>query len=279
MPVASIGSSSVTFTKNMGQWPDSILYRTDAGGATLWFTSTGVIYQFTRRIERPVPSGRQTSSSAPHELNGPVGRNPRGFDSGGPQLAVGSRGFDFDRDSIETMLIQASFVDANPNAVVIPEGLMEYKCNYFLGNDPAKWRTDVPNYSAITLSEIYPGVDAVFFGKDGSIECEYRAASDEALTRVRVAYSGALTASVERDHKSTLATKMGELRFDGILPVSEGDWAKQATPASAAAPASSSLVYSTYLGGASPDYAGGIAVDRNRCAYVEGYTYSADFPT
>jgi len=32
---------------------------------------------------------------------------------------------------------------------------MKYKCNYFLGNDPAKWHTDVPNYESITLEEVY----------------------------------------------------------------------------------------------------------------------------
>ncbi len=39
-----------------------------------------------------------------------------------------------------------------------------------------------------------------------------------------------------------------------------------------------SLVYSTYLGGNSHDYATGIAVDANGCAYITGETKSTDFP-
>ncbi len=39
------------------------------------------------------------------------------------------------------------------------------------------------------------------------------------------------------------------------------------------------LVYSTYLGGGSWDYALGMAVDSAGCAYVTGGTYSTDFPT
>jgi len=42
-------------------------------------------------------------------------------------------------------------------------------------------------------------------------------------------------------------------------------------------PAGSALVYSTYLGGSSVDYAGGIAVDFIGNAYVAGYTASSDF--
>jgi hypothetical protein len=40
-----------------------------------------------------------------------------------------------------------------------------------------------------------------------------------------------------------------------------------------------SLVYSTYLGGSVSEWAYGIAVDSNECAYVTGLTCSSDFPT
>ena len=42
--------------------------------------------------------------------------------------------------------------------------------------------------------------------------------------------------------------------------------------------AGANLLYSTYLGGTSPDIAWGIAVDKNGNAYVAGGTQSADFP-
>jgi hypothetical protein len=44
-------------------------------------------------------------------------------------------------------------------------------------------------------------------------------------------------------------------------------------------PDGSSLVYSTFLGGADHDQGYGIAVDGSGRAYVTGYTYSSDFPT
>jgi hypothetical protein len=34
----------LAFTKNIGQWPDSILYRAEAGGSTMWFLRSGIYY-------------------------------------------------------------------------------------------------------------------------------------------------------------------------------------------------------------------------------------------
>jgi hypothetical protein len=44
-------------------------------------------------------------------------------------------------------------------------------------------------------------------------------------------------------------------------------------------PNGTALRYSTYLGGSANDFGTGIAVDRDRSAYVTGITDSTDFPT
>jgi hypothetical protein len=31
--------------------------------------------------------------------------------------------------------------------------------NYFIGNDPARWRTDIPHYARIRYNGVYPGID------------------------------------------------------------------------------------------------------------------------
>ncbi len=36
---------------------------------------------------------------------------------------------------------------------------LEGKVNYLIGNDPAKWRTDVPTYGRVRYGDVYPGVD------------------------------------------------------------------------------------------------------------------------
>jgi hypothetical protein len=61
---------------------------------------------------------------------------------------------------------------ANPAAKVIGVNELPGKSNYLTGNDPKKWRTNVPTYDRVRYENIYPGVDLVYYGKEGG-QLEY----------------------------------------------------------------------------------------------------------
>ena len=258
------------FTKNMGQWPDSILFRTDAGCATVWFTKTGLIYQFTRKIERV---GAETLEADTTAL---------------PDRYAIDR-----RDSLETMLVRATFVGSNPNAEIVGEGLMDYKCNYFIGNDPSKWRSDVPNYSAITLHNVYDGVNLRFSGgTGGGLTYEYALKPGADMEQVKLAYDG--VAETKTDAAGEIVASIEWGTVSGLLasPVDcessvPGNVAllESAIPSSIKYgmtdflnPEADGLIYSTFLGGLGFDAGDAIAVDGSGCAYVTGITYSSSFP-
>ncbi len=265
------GNTSVPFTRNMGQWPDSILYRADASGATMWFTHNGVYYQFTRRI-----------------ATDDDGIDPD--DPFGPRRVPGGR--DMARDSVEMLLIKAQFEGANAGVEVIGLDEMEYKCNYFLGNDPAKWRSDVPNYRSIVMREIYPGVDVHFEGSDrGRLMYRYELAPGAQPAQVQVGYEGVEDVVSQEGGGVVADTRFGEI--SGLLAAPSGDAQVFAGVRQRDVDSGESgslaggvrntgnveLVYSTYLGGSSYDIGYSIAVDGSGCAYVTGYTYSTNFPT
>jgi hypothetical protein len=261
----SQGAMPLPFTKNMGQWPDSILFRASANGATMWFTKNGIWYQFFKRIER-VDS---------------VGRIPRAALSGlHPELVEGpSGGPDRSPDSIVTTMIKAEYVGASNLVQVVGAGELEYKCNYFIGNQPEKWRTDVPNYSAVTMRGIYSGVDISFSSEGGMLKESVHATQTEDLTQVRVAYLGAEAIQDESDNSTRVQTKLGEKRFEGALLVENAASRQERQVSSISSASGVGLVYSTHLGGSSDDWSYGIAVDAAGSAHLTGYTFSADFPT
>jgi hypothetical protein len=293
----NLTSMPLAFTKNMGQWDERALFRADAGGATMWITGGGVYYQFTRRI--PIDGGRQTPApdfdrGSPSVPNEPVGRN---------QPASG--GFDNAPDSIESMVITARFVGANLNATATGGNLLDYKCNYFLGNDPSKWRTDVPNYEAIVLEEVYPGIALTYYGNGRQMEYDFVVSPGADYSQIQIQYEGAEGLAIADDGALIVTTKWGEIKELSPVVYQEVDGSRRSVAAEYVVQDDHTfgfrlgkdydralpvvidpvLVYSTYLGGSAGgpssgfDGGYGIAVDAAGCAYVTGVTGSSDFPT
>jgi len=197
------------------------------------------------------------------------------------------------------MMIKADFVGSNPNPHMVGEGLLEYKCNYFLGNDPAKWRTDVPNYRAIVMEEVYHGIDVSYYGEGHRIEYDFRVSPGADYSRIRIRYEGAENLSVSENGALVVKTDWGEIKE--LAPVAYHDDNGTRKPVAAEYLIEDDmsfrfrlgdsynpslpvvidpvLVYSTYLGGSDIDWGWAIAVDVTGAAYVTGRTASTDFPT
>ena len=64
-------------------------------------------------------------------------------------------------------------VGANQAAKVAALEELPGKSNYFIGNDPKKWRTDVPTYGKVKYEGVYPGVDLVYYGNQRQLEYDF----------------------------------------------------------------------------------------------------------
>jgi hypothetical protein len=53
---------------------------------------------------------------------------------------------------------------ANPKATVTGLEELPGKSNYFIGNDPTKWRTNVPTCAKVKYQNVYRGIDLVYYG-------------------------------------------------------------------------------------------------------------------
>lgn len=64
------------------------------------------------------------------------------------------------------------------------------KVNYFIGNDPKKWRTDIPTYGAVAYREVYEGIDIKYYGQGRQLEYDIIVRPGADPNRVRFAYQG-----------------------------------------------------------------------------------------
>ncbi|MCP4633301.1 MAG: hypothetical protein GY855_10280, partial [candidate division Zixibacteria bacterium] len=266
----NILSMPMAFTENQGQWDDQVKFRANVGGATMWFTDKGAYYQFTRTI--PKESNNTETVISDH--------------------------FNESLDSIETMMIKASFVGANLNPKMIGESIIEYKCNYFIGNDPNKWHTGVPNYQSVVYEDIYTGIDLKYYGNGKQMEYDFIVSPGSDPSQILVQYDGAKSIDVNQLGELVVETNWGKVIerkpfvyqiidenreiveceytlisdnvFSFYIPKDyDNEFALVIDPV---------LSFGRYLGGSGTDFAYAITADDNENIFVTGATISADFP-
>jgi len=70
-------------------------------------------------------------------------------------------------------VLRMRLAGANLAARVEPQQELPGKSNYFIGNDPARWRRNISNYSKVRYRGVYPGVDVVYYGNQGELEYDF----------------------------------------------------------------------------------------------------------
>ena len=66
-------------------------------------------------------------------------------------------------------VVRMRLLEANPEAHVEGQDELQGKSNYYIGNDPEKWRTGVATYARVQYRNVYPGIDMVYYGNSASL--------------------------------------------------------------------------------------------------------------
>ena len=187
----------------------------------------------------------------------------------------------------------------NPHATVSGVDELPGKSNFFIGNDPKKWRSNVPTYAKVKYEGVYSGIDLVYYGNQQQLEFDFVVAPGADPRRIRFDIRG--TKRIRRDENGDLVLKMemgeDEIRWHKPVAYQEKNGTRQLVAVHYAVKDKNRvgfemagydasrplyidpLIYSTYLGGSGEDRGTGIAVDSAGNAYVTGATSSTNFPT
>lgn len=198
-------------------------------------------------------------------------------------------------DTVRHAVVRLGFGDATGSSPPMGVGRMPWDTSFFLGNDPARWRSGVPGYEAVRLRS--PGVERIVrWGQHGlEIEARLRAGTDLEALALRV--QGAET-RLDPDGSLVVETTLGAWRL--APPV-----VRRAATGPAATPLPSrfrpldggayglhitghdtaedlviqyGLAWSTYLGGSSGDGARCVGLQPDGSVTVAGGTGTNDFP-
>jgi len=213
----------------------------------------------------------------------------------------GSRGSRLEEDPV----VAIQLVGVSPNAHVTGLDMLAGTSNYFIGNDPSKWRTKVPTYARVAYRGIYPGADLVYYGHQGQLEWDFVVApgSDPARIRFKVGAGHGTRLRLASNGDLSVQAGEGEVRLRTPIvyqPLAKGnDRGPERTMVEGRYRLARNevtfeigqydrrrplvidpvLSYSTYLGGNAIDRIYGIAVNSAGEATVVGPTSSINFPT
>jgi uncharacterized repeat protein (TIGR01451 family) len=193
--------------------------------------------------------------------------------------------------------LQMKLAGANPNANVTGADLLPGKSNYFLGNDPAKWRRGVPQFARVRYEGIYPGINLVFYGNQGHLEYDFQVAPGSDPAQAELAFNGAKQLEL-KDGALVIQSGGGSVQLEaphvyqeisGRQQSVEGRFvlrgANRAGFAIGAYDHSRELVidpvltFSTYFGGSGDERSTSVAVDGSFNVYITGSTTSTNLPT
>ena len=198
--------------------------------------------------------------------------------------------------SAAVLRMQLSGANAQPH--VAGMDALSGKVNYFIGNDPRRWRTNIPTYAKVAYQDVYAGIDLVYHGAQGRLEYDFIVQPGADPAAIALAFQGAERLELDADGNLVVHTAAGPVRqpkpviyqeVGGLRRDVAGGYVlkgpQQVRLHLAAYDASRPLIidpalfYSTYLGGSNDDVGFGIAVDTVGNAYVTGFTDSTNFPT
>jgi hypothetical protein len=264
------GRGPLAFEANRGQVDPQVDFLVRGAGYSLFLTPSEAVLA----LAGPAPRESATATTGPVSASRAARRGDR-----------------------RSTVLRLKLVGANGRAHVTSSQDLPTKVNYLLGNDPARWRTDIPTHAKVTYEDVYPGVDLVYYGTQQQLEYDFIIHPGSSPTAIRLRFDGADRIEVDGHGELVVQTAGGEVRqhkpriyqeVDGHRREIAGGYilhqpsqvAFEIGEYDARRPLviDPTLAYSTYLRAVFGE-GHGIAVDAAGSAYVTGWTYPGDFPT
>ena len=177
-----IGASKLNhsegFFENKGQWPTSVLFKSDVLGGKIWVQQHKLIYH-------------QQDLSAMHENHG--------------HLKQGSV------TALKETVVHVNFLNSNEVTDVEYKGKTPYYHNYLIGKDSSKWGRGVYGYQEFTLKNYYASIDMTWALAKGQHKYQFTVHPGANPADIVWEYVGQKSVDINRKGQLKIETELGSI--------------------------------------------------------------------
>jgi hypothetical protein len=167
---AIYGKLPLSFEANLGQTDLTVKFLSRGRGYALFLTGDEAVLSFQRASQK---AKRKSQKAKVKAGVAPTLRSARTALKSGATNSNDAPTTDLAPRTTNAVL-RLRLVGANASAAVVGAEELPGRANYFLGNDPRKWRTNVPTYARVKYQSVYPGIDLVYYGsQSGQLEYDF----------------------------------------------------------------------------------------------------------
>jgi len=204
--IANYGKLPLSFELNQGQADAGVKFLSRGRSLNLFLTGTEAVLEVQESGARSHESGDKFRRSAGLS-------SLRRTTDNGPRT---SSLIQNPKSKIENQVVRLRLAGAKPDAEVSGREQLPGKVNYFIGNDPKMWRTNVPAYAKVRYHDVYPGVDLEYYGnQDGQLEYDFIVAPGAEPSAITLAVGAVREPPLRIDAAGdvVISAKGGEIRF------------------------------------------------------------------
>jgi len=191
-------------------------------------------------------------------------------------------------------VVREEVLGASPT---VPEGrgISPTRISSFIGNDPARWQTEVPTFNSVDMGEVYEGIELRLQAYGKSVEKIFTVQPGADPSKILINTDSPGRLAIAEDGTLKVQTALGEVIYSAPVAYQENDAGRQNVRVAYAVQGNTygfelgpydrerplvidPILLATYLGGTGNDDGYSLAVADNGHVYVTGRTQSTDFP-
>ena len=168
-----------SFIENKGQWPEGVLFKSHLDGGNMWIEQGRFLFHLFD----------YSDVHAQHHTDKVNSREP----------------------IVQQEFLELIFWGANDVKKIEKSLPTETYQNYYIGNDPKKWATDVRGYGEAVLNDFYDGIDLKLIENQFDMKYEFHVAPHVSPSTIQMQYNGHQRISIDKKGNLVVKTVLGEI--------------------------------------------------------------------